>query len=183
MKDWSLTKRYLWLVVMVLMLSLIGYLGYMVYPRFNLSAADTTLLLLAVTAGLASLFSPCSFPLLLTLLVREAKPDGRLLRSATAFITGMTLFLVLVGLALALGAGEWISAVTFTSVGGRILRLFVGLALIGFGLWQVQGKSLNFSWLNQILEPLWTKQAQLHRRQTTVSYGLYGFGYILAGFG
>ena len=183
MKDWSLAKRYLWLVVMVLLLSLVGYLIYVVYPRFNLSAANTGLLLLAVTAGLASLFSPCSFPLLLTLLFLEAKPDGRLLRSATAFITGMTLFLVLVGMALALGAGDWISAVTFTSVAGRLLRLFVGLVLIGFGLWQVRGKSLSFSWLNRILEPLWTNQAQLRRRRTTLSYGLYGFGYILAGFG
>lgn len=183
MKDWSLAKRYLWLVVVVSLLSLIGYLGYVFYPRFNLSAANTGLLLLAVTAGLASLFSPCSFPLLLTLLVREAKPDGRLLRSATAFITGMTLFLVLVGLALTLGAGDWISAITFTSVAGRLLRLVAGLVLIGFGLWQARGESLRFSWYNRILEPLWTKQAQLRRRQTTVSYSLYGFGYILAGFG
>jgi hypothetical protein len=94
----------------------------------------------------------------------------------------MALFLLLTGLVLALGAGEWIAAVTFTSTTGRLLRLAVGLVLIGFGLWQVRGKSLTFPWLNRAMQPLWTKQAQLHRRQTMVSYGLYGFGYGCVSF-
>jgi hypothetical protein len=95
----------------------------------------------------------------------------------------MVLFLLLTGLVLALGAGEWIASFTFTSTTGRLLRLVVGLVLIGFGLWQVGGKSLTFPWLNRALQPLWAKQTQLRRRQTMVSYGLYGFGYTLAGFG
>lgn len=184
MSDLTLMKRYFWLATAVLILSLLGYLGYLAYPRFALSGvATSSLLLLAMMAGVASLFSPCSFPLLLTLLARESLANGRLLKSTGAFTVGAVLFLLLAGLALALGAGGWIAKVTFTSIAGRALRLFVGLVLIGFGMWQLRGQSLNIGWINRMLQPLWHKQAQLRRQQTTLSYGLYGFGYILAGFG
>ena len=184
MNEATLVKRYFWLATAVLLISLFGYGGFALYPRLDLnSAAASGLLLLAVMAGIASLFSPCSFPLLLTLLARETSANGRLLRSAGAFALGAALVLTLIGLAIAAGTGNWIASVTFTSPLGRILRLLVGLALIGFGTFQIQGKSLNVGWLNRLLQPLWRKQALLRRQQTTLSYGLYGFGYILAGFG
>ncbi len=177
-------KRFLGLATAVLLLSLVGYIGYSTYPRFDLNPVTASgLLPLAMMAGVASLFSPCSFPLLLTLLAGESSANGRLLRSAGAFAIGAALFLLLTGLALALGAGSWVARITFTSVAGRTLRLVVGLALISFGLWQLQGRSLNVGWLNQALQPLWHKQTDLRRQKTTLSYGLYGFGYILAGFG
>ena len=121
--------------------------------------------------------------MLLTLLAGESSGNGRLLRSVGAFSIGAALFLLLTGLALALGAGGWIARFTFTSAAGRTLRLLVGLALIGFGVWQLQGRSLNVGWLNQALQPLWYKQTKLRHQKSTLSYGLYGFGYILAGFG
>ena len=69
-------RRYLALIGAVVLLALIGYVSYALYPRFALPpAAGAGLLLLASAAGLASLFSPCSFPLLVTLLAREM--DGR----------------------------------------------------------------------------------------------------------
>ena len=184
MNDFTYIKRFIWLATAVLLLSLFGYGGYVLYPRFDLnSAAASGLLPLAVMAGAASLFSPCSFPLLLTLLARESSQNGRLLRSAAAFAIGAVLFLLLTGLALTMGAGSWITRFTFPSTAGRSLRLLVGLVLIGFGIRQIGGKSLNIGWLNLAMQPLWHKQAQLRRRQTILSYGLYGFGYILAGFG
>ncbi|MCA9943820.1 MAG: hypothetical protein H6656_21750 [Ardenticatenaceae bacterium] len=184
MSESTFLKRFLGLATAVLILSLFGYGGYILYPRFDLkSAAASGLLPLAVMAGVASLFSPCSFPLLLTLLAGESSGNGRLLRSVGAFSIGAALFLLLTGLALALGAGGWIARFTFTSAAGRTLRLLVGLALIGFGVWQLQGRSLNVGWLNQALQPLWYKQTKLRHQKSTLSYGLYGFGYILAGFG
>ncbi|MFZ1398198.1 MAG: hypothetical protein WAS33_14940 [Candidatus Promineifilaceae bacterium] len=184
MSELRLIKRYLWLATAVLLLALFGYIGFITYPRFALNQMTVSgLLPLAIMAGIASLFSPCSFPLLLTLLAREASADGRLLRSTAAFTIGAVLFLLLTGLTMALGAGSWIAGVTFTSAAGRTLRVLVGLVLISFGLWQLQRRSLNVGWLNQALQPLWRKQTKLRRQQTTLSYGLYGFGYILAGFG
>jgi hypothetical protein len=69
------------------------------------------------------------------------------------------------------------------SPAGRICRFMVGLILLGFGLWQIRGQSLNFVWLNHLLQPLWHMQTRWQRKSTALGYGLYGFGYILAGFG
>ncbi len=182
----SLPLPYLVLVLVVLAASLGGYGFYLIYPRFALpDPAEFSLLLLALMAGLASLFSPCSFPLLLTILSREAEEkSGRGLRKAAlAFTTGTSLFLLLLGGAVALGAGELIAGVTFTSTAGRLLRTVVGLTLAGFGWWQIRGRSLSFPWVNRLLQPLWEAQIRLKRRQSGIGFGLYGFGYILAGFG
>jgi cytochrome c biogenesis protein CcdA len=156
------------------------------YNRLSLSeATGDGLLLLAVTAGLASLFSPCSFPLLVSLLAREAGGQSTrgLLRTALAFTFGVTLFLLILGAGLALGAAPIITRLSFTSAAGRLLRIVVGLALIIFGFWQVQARSLNFAWLNRVLQPLWMAQSGWRYRQSVLGHGLYGFGYILAGFG
>jgi cytochrome c biogenesis protein CcdA len=188
MKDASkiYVYRYLALIGTVLLLALVGYSTYALYPRFGLTTtAGSGLLLLAVASGLASLFSPCSFPLLVTLLARESDGQSRstLFRSATAFTVGVMFFLLLLGVAIGLGAGAFISRFTFTSPAGRGLRLLVGLLLISFGFWQLRGRSLNATWLNGALLPLWDRQFRLRQRRNSLSYGLYGFGYVLAGFG
>jgi cytochrome c biogenesis protein CcdA len=178
--------HYILLIAVVLLMAVIGYGGFVMYQHLSIpTSAGSGLILLAMMAGMASLFSPCSFPLLITLLVREAasRSINSLVRSAVAFTVGAMLFLILVGLILALGAGSFISQFTFTSPAGRVLRLTVGMILIGFGVWQVRGRSLNFAWLNRSLQPLWNQQARLRHRKNSLSYGLYGFGYILAGFG
>jgi cytochrome c biogenesis protein CcdA len=178
-------REYLALIGAVLFFALAGYSTYALYPRFGLATtAGSGLLLLAVASGLASLFSPCSFPLLVTLLARQTDGQTRstLFRSATAFTVGVMFFLLLLGAAIALGAGTFISRFTFTSTSGRGLRLLVGLLLISFGIWQLRGRSLNATWLNSALLPLWDRQFRLRQRKSTLSYGLYGFGYVLAGF-
>lgn len=172
---------------------LFGILGYAIFDLYSrqsqLEAVGISLFMLAIMAGIASLFSPCSFPLLLTLLARNVgERNGRssstpLLRFAIAFSAGTTLFLLLTGTAISLGAAPLISRITFTSIAGWVLRFIVGTLLIGFGWWQTRGRSLNFGQLNAGLQPLWHAQARLRRRHSTVSVGLYGFSYILAGFG
>jgi cytochrome c biogenesis protein CcdA len=174
--------RYLLLISLVLLLALTGYSSFILYSQL---AAGSGLVLLAKAAGLASLFSPCSFPLLVTLLARKASAESKaaLMRMAGAFTLGVMAFLILLGVALAIGAGAFVSQFTFTSIAGRILRIIVGLILISFGLWQIRGQSLNVGWLTQLLQPLWHAQTRWQRQKTTVGYSLYGFGYILAGFG
>lgn len=182
-------SKYLVLVVGLMLLALTGYAGYVWYPRFNLPAATgLSLLALAALAGVASLFSPCSFPLLMTLMARQATEENgrssrRLLRFSAVFAAGAALFLLLSGAALTLGAAPLFGRVTFTSNAGRILRAVAGTVLIGFGLWQARGNSLSISWLNERLQPLWRAQARLRRERSTAGVALYGFGYILAGFG
>ena len=174
----------------VLVLAMAGYAGYVLYPRFDLPAASGTgLLVLATAAGMASFFSPCSFPLLVTLLTRsiDAQESGSALRSALQFgvslALGASAFLLITGVGIALGAEAFFEEVTFTSSSGRILRIVVGTLLLILGLVQIGVFSFPFGKIAELGHVLQKQQARLHREHPTLAFGLLGFGYILAGFG
>lgn len=175
----------------VVLVALVGYRAFVAYRQAPLpSAIGISLFALAAAAGFASLFSPCSFPLLLTLMTREAidttnrtTSKSHLFRFALIFSLGAVFFLILTGAVMALGAAPIVSRITFTSLAGRLLRVFTGLFLIGVGWWQFQRRSINAGWLNSLLQPLWRAEARLRRQRSSLRIGLYGFGYILAGFG
>lgn len=97
---------YTLLVAVLALAGLGGYGAYVLYPRFNLRAVDAVgLASLSIAAGTAAFFSPCSFPLLATLLIREARggegsivPRGTLTRAlsyAAALSLGATVFIAL----------------------------------------------------------------------------------------
>lgn len=185
------TLRYLLFVVAVVFLALAGYTGYALYPRFDLPGlSGGGLLLLAAAAGLASFFSPCSFPLLATLLGRQVQGTGsratvwgQLLRFAAALACGASLFLLLAGGAIALGAAPLVAQVTFTSTAGRLIRLTAGAILLLLGLLQWRGISPGSKAVYGTVKPLVQAQARLRRERPTLAFGLFGFSYILAGFG
>jgi cytochrome c biogenesis protein CcdA len=178
---------YTMLAAGVSLLAVAGYTGYVLYPRFGLpSVTGLALLVLAAGAGIASFFSPCSFPLLATLLAREAGTDRRTtraLRFAAALSVGAAIFLVLAGAAVALGAGTLFAGVTFTSLTGRTIRTVVGLALIVLGLVQLGVIRASFHWMDALARPLMRWQARERRERAALGYGVFGFGYVLAGFG
>ena len=131
--------RYLGLVAIVVAVA--GFVGYVVYPRFDLPALEGAGLLgLAAAAGVASFFSPCSFPLLVTLLARQAVADsesGRPARPAVfggSLALGAAVFMLLAGVVVALGGEALFAGVTFTSTAGITIRVVVGLLLIFLGL-------------------------------------------------
>lgn len=198
--------RYGLLVLGIAVLAVAGYAGYELYPRFDLPAVEGAgLFLLAAGAGIASFFSPCAFPLLVTLLgretgAREAGPPsggnrtgppagpggdrlGRSLRFATALSLGAAAFLALAGLGIALGGSALFRDVTFTSVAGRILRAAVGGLLILLGLVQLGTLPSPLHAVESLARPLLGRQAELRRRRPTAGLALFGFGYLLAGFG
>lgn len=198
--------RYGLLALAVVVLALAGYAGYELYPRFDLPAAEGAgLFLLAAGAGIASFFSPCVFPLLVTLLGRETgarrarstadgnatrpaaapagSPLGRSLRVGTALSLGAAVFLLLAGLGIALGGGALFREVTFTSVAGRILRAVVGGMLIVLGLVQLGVLPSPLHAVESLARPLLGRQAELRRRRPTAGFVLFGFGYLVAGFG
>lgn len=190
MNHYGRSVRWLLLVAGLLLLALAGYGGYVLYPRFNLPAVTGAgLLLLAAGAGLASFFSPCSFPLLATLLARQTRDVerseawARLLRFAAALAAGVTLFLLLAGGAIALGAAPLFTRVTFASPAGRIIRLAAGSVLVLLGMFQWRGVSPGSGAVYRAAKPLIEAQARLRRDQPTLAFGLFGFGYVLAGFG
>ena len=104
--------KYSLFILAILLLSLVGFSGYVIYPRFNLPAVSGVgLLILTLGAGIASFFTPCSFPLLTALLARSIASDDstssfhRAIQYAASLSIGASIFLLFVGIVLALGAG------------------------------------------------------------------------------
>ena len=183
--------RYIVLVVAVIAVGLAGFAGYVVYPRFDLSpGSGAGLVGLAVAAGIASFFSPCSFPLLATLLIRDIRPDDprplRLRRSlgrASWIALGAATFVVGLGLVIAIGGAGLAESVTFDSAAGRTLRGVVGAGLIVFGLIQIGTLPVNLRQLEPAVHGVLRHQASLRRRRPAAGYMLFGFAYLFAGFG
>ena len=183
---------YMLLALGVFLLGLAGYVGYVVYPRFDLpSVTGSGLLLLAAGAGIGSFFSPCSFPLLLTLLARQIGQGeqenrdnfGFALRFAAALSLGATIFLLITGTVIALGGGLLFPKVTFTSAAGVVIRLVTGFVLILFGLIQLEVIPVSFHGVANLAQPVLKYQAELRRGYPTLAFAVFGFGYLLAGFG
>lgn len=185
---------YALLALVVVLVAVAGWIGFLLYRRIGLPEAEgAALLVLASFAGVAAFFSPCSFPLLATLLSREAgadRPGDRsartadALRFALALAVGAAVFLMLVGLVVAAGSGGLLRGVTFGSTPARVIRALVGVMLIVLGLIQIG--VIHAPWFHRVdvlVRPLQRGQAELRRTSAMGGYALFGFGYILAGFG
>ena len=185
------SKRYLWLILTVLATALLGYSVFRQFRVFILgSPTSGSLWIVAIAAGTAALFSPCSFPLLLTLLVRTANDDGEgqsLLRRSVlptlAISAGVVAFLLLMGVVMALGGQNLVKGVNFKSNAGRILRTTIGTGLLLLGLFQFSGRAWSPKWLDPFYKWLGRTRRQAKRQQSLWGYSLYGFGYVLGGFG
>lgn len=188
----GLASRYGLLVAAVLAIAVAGYAGYVLYPRFDLPAAQGAGLLgLAAAAGIASFFSPCSFPLLLGLLgrqaARRARDDkGQAARPAVfggALALGAAVFMVLAGVVIGLGGQALFAGVTFTSVAGITIRAIVGTLLVFLGLMQTGRLPFSMHAVEKTARPLSRRSAKLRRERPVVGFGVFGFSYVLAGFG
>jgi cytochrome c biogenesis protein CcdA len=189
------SKLWYWLLSLgVVLLALAGYSGYLLYPRFGLPAVEgATLLLLATGAGIAAFFSPCSFPLLATLLARQAGaektsldgtiPFKRIFQFAASLSLGVAVFLLLSGFLIALGGEVLFAGITFESPSGRIIRTIVGTLLIVLGLMQTGILPIRMDAIEPLTRPLMRLQARLRREKPMLSFALFGFAYLLAGFG
>ncbi len=189
--------RYAALSLAVLVVGLVGYLGFVIYPNLDLSAGvGVGLILLAAAAGIASFFSPCSFPLLVGMLGRPVaeriqtgdprQPIRNSLAFATALSLGVVAFLALLGTAIALGGDAIIKDVTFTSTTGRILRITVGTFMILVGLIQLGRINVPLRRFEPALKGFLRSQRQLgrvHGQPQLLRFGLFGFAYLAAGFG
>ena len=82
-----------------------------------------------------------------------------------------------------LGAGLF-ADVTFASPAGIALRSVVGVLLVALGLIQSGVVLGRISVADRLFrEPLARRQARLRRDRPVLGHGLFGFGYVLAGFG
>lgn len=189
--------RYAALALVVLVAGLVGYVGFVIYPRLDLSAGvGAGLVVVAAAAGVASFFSPCSFPLLVGMLGRplveraetgeRRQPTRSSLAFATALSLGVVAFLALLGTAIALGGDAIIKDVTFASTTGRVLRITVGMFLILVGLVQLGRISVPLRRFEPALKGFLRRQRREGRgqgRPELLRFGLFGFAYLAAGFG
>ena len=197
-RDTDVTRRawlYWLFVLLVAGLALAGYAGYVVYPRFDLPApTGIGLLILSTGAGIASFFSPCSFPLLVTLLARQTGVDVRqggsqpsrvrALVFASALALGASVFLLLAGFFVALGGAALFEGVTFTSTAGRVIRTVVGGLLILLGLFQIGVlPASGFHAVSRLSGALSRTHTRQRRKRAVFGFAIFGFGYLLAGFG
>jgi cytochrome c biogenesis protein CcdA len=175
----------------VVLVSLAGYLGYVLYPRFDLPAVTGIgLFVLATGAGIACFFSPCSFPLLVAMLGRATRREakaGTAGRNAARFAAGLTtgafLFLLLIGMVVALAGTAVFADVVFTSTEGIILRSVVGVLLIGLGLIQLNVLPIPLPPAQDLVEPLLDRSIDSPDDGSVLRYVPFGFGYLVAGFG
>jgi cytochrome c biogenesis protein CcdA len=182
--------RYGLLAVAIVLAGVAGYVGYALYPRFDLpSVTGAGLLLLAAGAGVAAFFSPCSFPLLLTLLARQVHggPPANRLRSAlvfaAAFSAGAVAFVLSFGALIGLGGRGIASSVTFTSPTGIAIRILVGLLLVVLGLIQAEVLPVSFHAVEGLTRPILQRQASFRREHPVGGFAALGFAYLIIGFG
>lgn len=177
------------LTALAIVIALAGYAGYVLYPRFDLPPVEGFGLLgLAAGAGVASFFSPCSFPLLVTLLTgHSAGSQAARSRNPAVFgaslALGAALFIVAIGVVIAIGGAALFGGVTFASTPGRIIRVITGTLLVVLGLSQAGILGFSMHGISRILQP--RVGSRIRRRGGAIwpRFAFFGFGYVLAGFG
>lgn len=179
--------RWVLLLASTLLVGLVGYGGFRLYPMIG-SGTGLGLLVVATATGFAAFFSPCSFPLLLTFVARQtAEVGSERIRSGLRFAAGAsigaTAFLMGFGLLLSLVGGTVADYITFTSASGRLLRVGVGAVLIVMGLVQLGRVRLSFSRLARLAAPIERKRSATGDPHGFLNHVLFGFGYLVAGFG
>lgn len=177
------------LTALAVVIALAGYAGYVLYPRFDLPAVEGLGLLgLAAASGVASFFSPCSFPLLVTLLAgrsatnqKGGSPGPTVFGASLAL--GAALFIAAVGAVIAIGGEALFGGVTFASTPGRIIRLITGTVLVVLGLSQAGILDFSMHGISRMLQPRGGGRLGRRHEAAWPSFTIFGFGYVFAGFG
>ena len=160
-----------------------GYIGFLAFVGSERDVGAGVMVLGAAT-GFAAFFSPCSFPLLLTFLTRRsAASRGAAFLSAVRVAAGATLLLAIVAGVTAAGGSAFATAVEFESSPGRVFRLGVGALLVLFGLSQAGLFGVRMRWLDRVAGLTGRVVDPSKARGAASKDLMYGFGYLLAGFG
>ena len=167
----------------VVVIGIAGYAGFVAFVGSDRDIAAGVMVLAAGT-GFAAFFSPCSFPLLLTFLTRRATDSrGGALLSGLRVAAGATLLLAAVATVMVLGGTALGGVIEFDTAAGRLFRLGVGLVLMVLGLRQARLWGVRMRWLDRVAGP----SARVFDPGRVTNPGrsdvVYGFGYLLAGFG
>lgn len=167
----------------VMVVGIAGYVGFVAFAGSDRDTGVGVVALGAVT-GFAAFFSPCSFPLLLTFLTRKSTESrGAAVLSALRVGIGAAVLLGVVAAVVAGGGTALTSVVAFDSVTGRVFRFIVGATLVAFGLRQARLVRFRMPWLDSVARSAGKTFAPSRAKSAAQGDVLYGFGYLLAGFG
>lgn len=171
------------IVVGMVIVGVAGYLGFVTFVGSDREIGAGVMVLAAAT-GFAAFFSPCSFPLLLTFLARRStETKGASILSTFRIGAGAVAFFGLMAVVFALGGGALGNVIGFDTAAGRIFRLTIGVLLVGFGLRQARLVRLEMRWLDRVAVTTGRALDPSGHSNRTRSDFVYGFGYLLAGFG
>lgn len=185
-------SRKLILLFLVILTLVAGGYGLFIWFIINVMRGDAAfgLLFVAVVAGIASFFNPCSFPVLPAYLAQyftagEEAESGKkkILISGLYAALGVTAFNIILGLligflgvgfgkSLGLAGGDPSSLV-------RWLRAIIGGFLLILGYSQITGRGITFGGL----ERLFRKVYRVRQKNQFGKIFSYGFGYTLLGIG
>jgi len=180
--------RYALIIISVAVVTLLGYLGFVIFLKdFMPAFSNYSLYLLSLAAGIATFFSPCSFPLLpgyLSLCYNTEKSEGsaRSLYRGTIAALGGVSFTVILGLIIALFGQGVASSFSISnsnpSFFPRVFRIGLGALLVSLGAIQLS----NATFHNHLLDAL---TGRFYSAAGSGGKGLYlyGFGYNAAGIG
>lgn len=165
----------------VVVVGLAGYVGFAAFSDSELGAGSMAL---AAATGFAAFFSPCSFPLMLTFLTRQSESStAQTVRASLLVGAGALTLLAVAALFIAAGSESIGRVVQFDSVPGRLLRLGVGLVLILLGLRQANLVPFRPKWIDNVASASSRLFDPTRASSPATSHFVYGFGYLLAGFG
>lgn len=167
----------------VVVLGVTGYLGYIAFVGSDRDASAGAMVLAAGT-GFAAFFSPCSFPLLLTFLTgRSTESRGAAVLGAVRMGGGAATLLGVFGVVVAAGGSALARFLEFDSPQGRSFRLTVGLVLIVLGLRQSDIRRIRMKWFDRVAGATGRLIDPSRVRSRARRDYVYGFGYLLTGFG
>lgn len=182
--------RWLLSVGAVTLVSVAGYGGFRVAAGLGVaSETGAGVVALAVLTGFAVFFSPCSFPLLVALLagsdraVAAGQRRRDSIKTALAIGAGAAVFLLVIGIVVGLAGEGIVRSVGFSTTAGRLLRALVSLVIIGAGLAQLGRLRLPFWRVPPLARPIDQRRSDMSQDHPHAAHVLYGFGFIIAGFG
>ncbi len=179
-----------WLAYVVIILILISVVlgGYFSFRFFVTSVAGDfgafTLFIVAVLAGVAVFFSPCSFPFIPVYLtkyyeIKSSQKKHPLTLGIFASL-GLLTFNILLGLAIAILGAGFGRSLSLTgqdpNIAVRWIRIIVGAFLLYVGFSNITGRGLNLHFLT----PKITMKDKINPLKTMYRYG---FLYTLIGIG
>ncbi len=171
-----------------------GYGVFLYFLKgFSPTSGSLSLMIFAVVAGIATFFSPCSFPLMPGFLTRHIQlASGARQRTRTistlsnglaaaggVLLFDLTLGLVILILGLTFGGTLAISN-SSPNIYVRTLRGSVGLILIGLGLLGLRGVGIFHAVVLNSFGRIVTEKGQVGPRLEMFAYG---FGYVSIGIG